>query len=247
MNRQGGGVSKIDVPKARHIASDPVAIIGIGCRYPGGATGPEAFWALLRDGIEAVGEVPADRWSVRGFYDPEPGKPGKSYVRRGGFIAGIDQFDPRFFGISPREADFMDPQQRLLLEATWEAIEDGGQVLDLDHGSETGVFVGIASCDYSLIHGSAQERLAVDAYMSTGNTMSIAANRISYCFNFLGPSVAMDTACSSALVAVHAACRSLRNGECALAVAGGVNDRGDAIPRLQQHVDAGAGRTLQGV
>ena len=175
-------------------------------------------------------EVPDDRWNAAGFYDPQPGKPGKTYSKRGGFLDAIDQFDARFFGISPREADLMDPQQRLLLEATWEAIEDGGQVLDLDGGTDTGVFIGISTTDYSSLQSSPNEAGAVDAYTTTGSTNSIAANRISYCFNFLGPSVAIDTACSSALVALHAACRSLRNGECSMAVAGGVNALLDASP-----------------
>ncbi|HEY2139864.1 MAG TPA: polyketide synthase, partial [Chthoniobacterales bacterium] len=213
---------------ASAIAPFPVAIVGIGCRFPGGADSPDALWKLLCEGVDAVREVPEDRWKVDGFYDPEPGKPGKTYAKWGGFIDGIDQFDARFFGISPREADLMDPQQRLLLEATWEAIEDGGQVLDLEAGSNTGVFIGISTTDYSLLQSSPNEAGAVDAYATTGSANSIAANRLSYCFNFLGPSVAIDTACSSALVALHAACRSLRNGDCTMAVAGGVNALLDA-------------------
>ncbi len=145
------------MPKQRTISGQPIAITGIGCRFPGGAGDPGAFWRLLREGIDTTGEIPSDRWDV-GCYDPEPGKPGKSCTRRGGFIRGIDQIDPGFFGISPREADFMDPQQRLFLEAAWEAIEDGGQVLDLVRGSDTGVFVGISTTDYSLIQGGVSKR-----------------------------------------------------------------------------------------
>ncbi len=202
---------------------DPIAIIGIGCRYPGGANGPAAFWDMLREGRDGIREVPNDRWSLAAYYDPVPGRPSKTYVCRAGFIDGIDRFDPQPFGISPREADFVDPQQRLLLHATWEAFEDAGQPFDIARGSDTGVFVGISTNDYSLIQSATGERCAIDAHATTGGSMSIAANRISYCFNFTGPSVAIDTACSSSLVALHAACTALRGNECRLAIAGGVN------------------------
>jgi amino acid adenylation domain-containing protein len=202
---------------------EPIAIIGIGCRFPGGNNSPDVFWEGLEKGIDAINEVPASRWNLKSFHDREHGKPGKSHACRGGFIEGIDQFDPHFFGISPREAARMDPQQRLLLEVAWEALEDGGQVLSQLSGTRTSVFVGISSWDYSVLQTSFRDRGTIDAYTNTGGTLSIAANRISYCFNFRGPSSAIDTACSSALVAVHLACRSIWVDRAPLALAGGVN------------------------
>jgi myxalamid-type polyketide synthase MxaE and MxaD len=200
--------------------NEPIAIIGIGCRFPG-ANDPAAFWQLLRDGVDAISEVPADRFDLNAFYDADPAKPGKMNTRWGGFLGQVDQFDPNFFGISPREALRMDPQQRLLLEVTWEALQDAGQVPERLVGTQTGVFIGIATNDYGRLQWNDLER--IDAYSGTGNAQSIAANRISYLFDFRGPSIAIDTACSSSLVAVHLACCSLRNGESTLAVAGGVN------------------------
>ncbi|MEO6809431.1 MAG: amino acid adenylation domain-containing protein, partial [Isosphaeraceae bacterium] len=191
--------------------SEPIAIIGIGCRVPG-ASGPEAFWGLLRDGVEAVGLVPEDRWDV----DQRASSP-----KRGGFLEQVDQFDADFFGISPREAVRMDPQQRLLLEVAWEALEDAGQVPESLAGKAVGVFIGIATDDYSRIPGS--EAHSSDAYTLTGSAASIAANRLSYALDLRGPSLAIDTACSSSLVAAHLACKSLRDGESELALAGGVN------------------------
>ncbi|HEU4363324.1 MAG TPA: SDR family NAD(P)-dependent oxidoreductase, partial [Mycobacterium sp.] len=202
------------------VADEPIAIVGIGCRFPG-ADGPAAFWGLLSSGADATGDVPADRWDVDAFYDPDPAVPGTAVTRRGGFLNRIDSFDYQFFGISPRESAQMDPQQRLLLEVAWEALEDAGQVPERLAGSRTGVFVGISTNDYgSLRQGQPQ---LIDAYSGTGNALSIAANRLSYVFDFHGPSMAIDTACSSSLVAVDLACRSLRDGECGLALAGGVN------------------------
>jgi acyl transferase domain-containing protein/surfactin synthase thioesterase subunit len=199
---------------------EPVAIIGIGCRFPG-AENPEEFWQLLRDGVDAIAEVPPDRWDIDAFYDPNPSTPGKMNTRWGGFLQQVDQFDPQFFGIAPREAMYMDPQQRLLLEVAWEAIEHAGQVPEQLARSSTGVFIGISSNDYpQLLHGGPD---AINAYMGTGNAFSIVANRLSYLFDFRGPSLAIDTACSSSLVAVHLACQSLRTGESNLALAGGVN------------------------
>jgi acyl transferase domain-containing protein/acyl-CoA synthetase (AMP-forming)/AMP-acid ligase II/acyl carrier protein len=199
---------------------EPIAIIGIGCRFPG-ADGPAAFWRLLSDGADAISEIPPDRWDADSFYDPDPSVPGTAISRRGGFIRGVDQFDLQFFGISPRESAQMDPQQRVLLEVTWEALEDAGQVPERLAGSDTGVFVGISTNDYGYLRAG-QPQL-VDAYTGTGNALSIAANRLSYFYDFRGPSMAIDTACSSSLVAVDLACRSLRDGECTLALAGGVN------------------------
>jgi acyl transferase domain-containing protein/acyl carrier protein len=204
----------------REMESEPIAIIGIGCRFPG-STGPQAFWQSIRDGVDAITEVPADRFDLNRVYDPDPTIAGKINTRWGGFVEQVDQFDPQFFGISPREAARMDPQQRLLLEVTWEALEDAGQVPEKLTGSQIGVFVGISNNDYGRTQFSDLSR--IDAYAGTGNAVSIAANRISYLFDFRGPSIAIDTACSSSLVAVHLACISLRNGESTLALAGGVN------------------------
>ena len=201
---------------------DRIAIIGIGCRFPGGVNNPESFWKLLVESREAVIEVPPDRWNIERFFDAEPGLPSKSIARRGGFLEGIDQFDPQFFGISPREAPYVDPQHRLLLETAWEAIEDAGLVLDLERGTDLGVFVGISHNDYQGIQGTPWEHSLIGPHSPTGCAHSIAANRISYCLNLRGPSVAMDTACSSALTAVHAACEYIRTGRGHAALAGGV-------------------------
>jgi acyl transferase domain-containing protein len=219
------------MPTLAHPASSPqsatpnkegIAIIGIGCRFPGGVNDAESFWKLLEEGREAVGDVPADRWNVERFYDPEPGIVGKTIAKRGGFIDGIDQFDPQFFGISPREAPYIDPQQRLLLETAYEAIEDAGVVLDLDKGTDIGVFVGISHNDYQGLQHTPTDRAGISAHTPTGSAHSIAANRISYCLNLTGPSIAMDTACSSALTAVHVACEHILAGHCKTAMAGGV-------------------------
>lgn len=200
---------------------EPIAIIGIGCRFPG-AKNPEAFWQLLCDGVDAITEIPANRWDLRELYDPDPDKPGKMNSRCGGFLQQVDQFDPHFFGISPREAAAMDPQQRLLLEVAWEALEDAGQVRSHLSGTRTGVFVGISNNnDYSQMRPDFSSQLG--NYDLTGNALNIAAGRLSYLFNFRGPSMAIDTACSSSLVAVHLAIQSLLNKESTLALAGGVN------------------------
>ena len=199
-----------------------VAVIGIGCRYPGGANTPDNFWDFLERGGDGIVEVPPDRWEVDSYYDPRPGIPGKTVARRGGFIEGIDRFDADFFGISPREAELMDPQQRLLLETAWEALEDGGVVIDRE-GEGTGVFVGVSTNDYSLLQSGIDELRTIDVYTTTGTVMSIAANRLSHALDLRGPSVAVDTACSSSLVAVHLAVRALRDGDCKVALAGGVN------------------------
>jgi acyl transferase domain-containing protein/acyl-CoA synthetase (AMP-forming)/AMP-acid ligase II/NADPH:quinone reductase-like Zn-dependent oxidoreductase/acyl carrier protein len=202
-------------------ASEPVAIVGIGCRFPGGADDPDTFWALLLEGRDAVSEVPADRWPVDDYTDEDPSAPGKTNTRWGGFIGGIDQFDPRFFGISPHEAECMDPQQRLLAEVAWEAIENAGVPAEALAATPTGVFIGIATNDHAHLRFRDLDR--VDAYSGTGNAASIAANRLSYLFDLRGPSMAIDTACSSSLVAVHQACTSITRGECTMAIAGGVN------------------------
>ncbi|MBA3649951.1 MAG: type I polyketide synthase, partial [Chthoniobacterales bacterium] len=199
-----------------------IAIIGVGCRFPGGVNASDSLWKLLIEGREGVCDVPPDRWNVERYYDPEPGIAGKSIVRRGGFIGEIDQFDPQFFGISPREAPYVDPQHRLLLETAWEAIEDAGLVLDFEKGTDVGVFVGISHNDYQGIQSNPFDHFGIGPHTPTGSAHSIAANRISYCLNLRGPSVAMDTACSSALTAVHAACEHIRAGRGDTALAGGV-------------------------
>jgi acyl transferase domain-containing protein/acyl carrier protein len=202
---------------------DGIAIVGIGCRFPGGANSPAELWALLRNSVDAIAEVPADRWSVDSFYHPDPSRPGKTYSRWGGFIKHIEEFDAQFFGISPREAARADPQQRLLLEVAYEALEDAGFPPENISGSNAGVFVGISACEYSLMQSSPSDRQTIDAYTNIGSALSIAANRISYFFDFHGPSIAFDTACSSSLVAIHEACQRIWSGECDLALAGGVN------------------------
>src|ERR1700757_1192391 len=204
------------------MSKDPIAIIGIGCRFPGGVNDVESFWKLLVEAREAVTDVPPDRWNIEHFYDTEPGLPGKSIAKRAGFLDQIDQFDPQFFGISPREAPYVDPQHRLLLETAWEAIEDAGLVLDFEKGTDLGVFVGISHNDYQIIQGTPWNSQGISPHSPTGSAHSIAANRISYCLNLRGPSVAMDTACSSALTAVHAACEYIRAGRGDTALAGGV-------------------------
>jgi 8-amino-7-oxononanoate synthase len=198
---------------------EPIAIIGIGCRFPG-ANHPEAFWQMLRNGVDAISEVPRDRWDNARFYDPDPTQPNKTNQRWGGFLDQVDQFDPQFFGISPREAQTIDPQQRLMLEVAWESLEDAGQVPSELAGTQTGVFVGIGTHDYSVM---LWQNPVNDPYATTGTGNCIAANRISYALDLRGASMAIDTACSSSLVAVHLACQSLWQGESTLALAGGVN------------------------
>ena len=199
---------------------EPIAIIGTSCRFPGAAN-LEAFWQLLWDGGDAVGEVPPSRWQNEHFYHPQSPRPGKISSRWGGFLNSIDEFDPQFFGISPREAPYLDPQQRLLLEVAWEALENGGLVPQQLARTPTGVFIGISGSDYDRLGCRDFENLS--AYSATGTASSIAANRLSYLFNLRGPSLGVDTACSSSLVAVHLACQSLNSGESDLCLAGGVN------------------------
>ncbi len=203
--------------------SEPIAVIGIGCRFPGGADSPETFWKLLRDGVDAVTEIPADRWSRDALYDPRVDASGKMTTRFGGFLDDVDRFDDDFFRISPREAAGIDPQQRLLLEVSWRAIEDAGLAPDRLLSSQTGVFVGIASIDYPLLQARDGSAGLLDAYYATGFAHSVASGRLSYALGLQGPSISVDTGCSSSLVAVHLACQSLRAGECRLAFAGGVN------------------------
>ena len=201
---------------------EPIAVIGLGCRFPGGVRDAQSYWQLLQTGQDAIAVVPADRWDADAYYAADPDAPGKIVTRYGGFLDQVDQFDPALFGIAPREAASLDPQHRLLLETAWQALETAGLAADRLRGSRTGVFVGISSNEYAqLLMGAGPER--IDPYMGSGNAHSVAAGRLSYVFGFEGPSLAVDTACSSSLVTVHLACQSLRLGECQLALAGGVN------------------------
>ncbi|MGE3267190.1 MAG: SDR family NAD(P)-dependent oxidoreductase [Chloroflexota bacterium] len=228
---------------------EPIAIVGLGCRFPGGAHDPEIFWQLLRDGVDAIREVPADRWDIDAYFDPDADAPGKMNTRWGGFLDGVDQFDPQFFGIAPREAASMDPQQRLLLEVAWEALERAGQAPARLVGSRTGVFVGISGNDYARLHLEAGGLAGLDAYHVSGVAHSIAAGRLSYVLGLQGPSMSVDTACSSSLVAVHLACQSLRQGESDLALAGGVNlilhpENTVTLSRLRMMAPGGRCRTF---
>ncbi|WP_414544477.1 type I polyketide synthase [Nostoc sp. CCY0012] len=199
---------------------EPIAIIGIGCRFPK-ANNPESFWKLLHNGVDAIASVPKDRWDVDAFYDPDPTTPGKMNTRWGGFLDQVDQFDPAFFEISPREAERIDPQHRLVLEVAWEALEDAAIAPESLAGSQTGVFIGIGNYDYGRLLCS--DLSNINSHHGTGLTLSVAANRLSYLLDLHGPSMAIETACSSSLVAVHSACQSLRSGESNLVIAGGVS------------------------
>lgn len=200
---------------------EPVAIIGMGCRFPG-AQNPGAFWELLSNGVDAITEVPADRWNVDEFYSPDPSAPGKAVTRDGGFLEDVAGFDAAFFGISPREAAHVDPRQRLMLELAWEALEDANISPSSLAGSQTGVFIATLGSDYGTTLFSEYLDLT-DAYSGPGNAHSVVANRVSYFLNTHGPSISLDTACSGALVALHLACQSLNSGESTLALVGGVN------------------------
>ncbi|MGD0282879.1 MAG: beta-ketoacyl synthase N-terminal-like domain-containing protein, partial [Dissulfurispiraceae bacterium] len=205
------------------VNSDPIAIIGMACRFPGGVKDSDAYWTLLRDGVDAISEIPGSRWDIDFYYDQNREEPGKIATRYGGFLEGVDLFDAQFFRISSREAAVMDPQQRLLLEVAWEALENAGLDPESLSGSETGVFTGIFSHDYEILQIRENEITDYETYFATGNSASVAAGRLSYFFGFQGPALSVDTACSSSLVAVHLACQSLRNKECEIALAAGVN------------------------
>jgi epothilone polyketide synthase D len=202
-------------------ADEAIAIVGIGCRFPGGVTDPESFWRLLDQGIDAITEVPRDRWDIDEWYDPDPDALGKMTTRWGGFLPDLERFEPSFFGISPREAVSVDPQERLLLETTWEAIEHAGIRPDTLMGSRTGVYMGLCGTEYQ--NRVMADARAIDAYAMLGTAHSTIVGRLSYWLGLKGPNMPIDTACSSSLVAVHLACQALRNGECDLAFAGGAN------------------------
>ncbi|RYJ29958.1 malonyl CoA-acyl carrier protein transacylase [Streptomyces sp. L-9-10] len=220
----GGGqetaVAARTTPAGADTDDDPIAIIGMSCRYPGGAGSPEELIRLALDGADVISEFPADRgWDAQGLYDPDPDRQGRTYSTRGGFLHEAAEFDPGFFGISPREAVSMDPQQRLLLETSWEAFERAGIDLDSLRGSAAGTFIGASYQDYSTSVQNGTE--GSEVHMVTGTAASVLSGRMSYLYGFEGPAVTVDTACSSSLVAIHLACQSLRGGESSLALAGG--------------------------
>jgi len=201
--------------------SEPIAIVGMACRFPGGVHDPESFWRLMCDGVEAIREIPSDRWDADAYFDPDPAAPGKMNTRWGGFLERIDEFDNHFFGISDQEAARIDPQQRMLLELAWESLEDAGLPPRSLRGTRTGVFVGISASDYAVL--MCVDGRQTDGYAAAGTSLCLAANRISFAFDWHGPSMAIDTACSSSVVAVHLACQHIRHGECEMALACGAN------------------------
>ena len=218
------GVAPAAPPRAAPDAADAVAgavaVVGIGCRFPG-ADGPTAFWTLLRDGVEAIRDVPPDRWDLEAYFQAGGPAPGRMYTRRAGLLDDVAGFDAAFFGLSDTEARYLDPQQRLLLETAWAAMEDAGVPPAELAGSETGVYIGMTTGDYAQLMATAG--VSAGPYAATGNVACMAANRVSYTFDLRGPSLTIDTACSSSLVAIHQACAAIRAGEISAALAGGVN------------------------
>ena len=215
--------ARAQLKAAQGAAREPIAVIGFGCRVPGNGDDPASLWRLLRDGIDAIGPVPAERWDVEAFYHADPEHTGTIATRAGGFLRDVDGFDPAFFGITRREARGMDPQQRLFLEVCWEALEHAGQPPDRLDRSATGVYVGVCGSDYAYMQLDTRDRALLDAHFASGIAHSVASGRLSYLLGLQGPSLTIDTACSSSLVAVHLACQALRTGDCRMALAGGVN------------------------
>ncbi|MEZ5087191.1 MAG: beta-ketoacyl synthase N-terminal-like domain-containing protein [Tessaracoccus sp.] len=209
-----------ELEASRRRTMEPIAVIGMACRFPGGLTNPEEFWELLAEGRDAIEEVPLERWDAAGYYDPRSGTPGKMNTRWGGFVHDLDQFDPGFFGISPREAEVMDPNQRLVMEVSWEALENAG--CRRLAGTRTGVYIGSIGSEFALGQFS-RNADNVSPYATTGSAMSVVSGRLSFLLDLQGPALTVDTACSSSLAAVHLACQGLRSGETDMAIAGGVN------------------------
>ena len=214
---------ELDIRLKDEVSREPIAIIGMGCRYPGGVRTPDEFWQLLSSGKDILRDIPKDRWDVDAHFDPEVTVPGKMYVRQGYYLDDIDQFDPQFFGLSPREAESLDPQQRLLMEVSWETLENACIAPSSLKGGKTGVFVGQYWDDYSSQRIYSADNREIDRYAQLSALRGLAAGRICHILDSHGPAIQLDTACSSSSLAVHMACLSLRIGESDLALAGGVS------------------------